>query len=1031
MAAVTFPTAEGAAQAHGTQTAAGENPWLSFFGPPAGSLATTAYDKYAEQTFDLPEAYRGKNLFLRDTVDGLITDGSKPQWYTTVCLPWAQTDQITFQWNEFRFNETLAGRVPHEGISRLVTSSRAARNEKSVRRGLAMILEHGFMNTQEGQEQYKMNLQGIAQCVQETANHDVMNALLTCNNYDREWEAKHGIRTDGVMRMVEQEVYNYAAVQKTPHGLDIITEQVKQRMRRYGVSPDLMIIPPRLAIYLTMVRPEKTQYFLAGPDGAKNVREGPEALTNYRGLRTFESRSFDVYNNEPPIDLALRNRQVGEYYIIPKGSNSIEIYNEETDNFETLSRSDLKDTTFPATANGAKWWQSFPIEAAATGYTEKTFNQLVSATNELHGIIAVELGEDHRGRMCINHVNGAHPSTHPIVDPAVSTGVYNPHHSARSSNSSSNCTNYDAQIEHSRSKHCLVIEACKTMFNPLTDHTLQTKLNDAAGVDKLCVTTTSGYTGHPALHCSYRGLCVIEGDGTIEQKQVATPMRIAVDSIVNSGSAFQDECIRGHMPPNYTFTADGMTELQSVNNHAAKSYVFQVLMQTGCGHTLCPVSSEGKPDPMGAKLPGDTIVCHGLCRANFLESPQGQVGRLVLTNCSEGVKGASTHNLRGMHALSARKWALGEPARVVDFNYFLLASSIEDGQTSTAASPATQGTFMQMMNDQSETNKPSQTIDAADSLSYARSLIHRHRYLAANVVAHPRGIFGDTQVGTATFDNAGSYKISPDDAATRAGTPQLTVKGDDADALKFPVLIMRPFIEHAMYSMVIMKGGSDTGATYYGHNSVTVGDDAVSKMHYANFTFYQKALVRQPKNIFIAEDVFAAGYVGGCNLKCFETSQQIKDSLTGDVRGARGRHSIIAALLGTNEDVPNPMSITGRFTGAMAQGFGQKRKGEDSLEVHYSSCFAVNAVFGLQELLGFDKNVTNDTEFNGVTKHINTICFRGAYRVPRTGDQPRQVYHNSGHWGHTYAGVKAVRSGHNKFMREPGLEAVAAPMNTS
>ena len=187
-------TVEGARDALGTATSKGDNPWLQYFGAPNGPIVTSAYDKYAEENYDLPEAYRGKNLFLRDTIDGLITDGSQPTWFTSVALPWTSTDQLTIRWNEFHFNQTLAGRVPHEGVSRLVTSSRRSHAEKTVRRGLAMILEHGFMNTEEGREMYRQNLLQIAQCVQETANHDVISAYLTCKRYDREWERRHGVK---------------------------------------------------------------------------------------------------------------------------------------------------------------------------------------------------------------------------------------------------------------------------------------------------------------------------------------------------------------------------------------------------------------------------------------------------------------------------------------------------------------------------------------------------------------------------------------------------------------------------------------------------------------------------------------------------------------------------------------------------------------------------------------------------------------------------------------------------------------------
>ena len=41
--------------------------------------------------------------------------------------------------NEWHFNQTLAGRVPNEGVSRLITSSKRQFKDHTIRRGLAFI----------------------------------------------------------------------------------------------------------------------------------------------------------------------------------------------------------------------------------------------------------------------------------------------------------------------------------------------------------------------------------------------------------------------------------------------------------------------------------------------------------------------------------------------------------------------------------------------------------------------------------------------------------------------------------------------------------------------------------------------------------------------------------------------------------------------------------------------------------------------------------------------------------------------------
>lgn len=117
------------------------NMWHQFFGPPIGEIKTNPYDKYQYETYTLPDAYRGKNIFLRDTIEGFIEENNT--WYTTACLPTQITDQIHLAWNMWHFDQALASVVPEEGISRLITSSRKAQEDHTIRHGLAFVLEHG------------------------------------------------------------------------------------------------------------------------------------------------------------------------------------------------------------------------------------------------------------------------------------------------------------------------------------------------------------------------------------------------------------------------------------------------------------------------------------------------------------------------------------------------------------------------------------------------------------------------------------------------------------------------------------------------------------------------------------------------------------------------------------------------------------------------------------------------------------------------------------------------------------------------
>jgi hypothetical protein len=150
-----------------------------FFGAPGNMQTNTQnYTYFPRTNQDLPDAYEGRNMFLNDTIKGLILDDNEV--YTTLLLRWLFTDQINFTFNTFIFDQALPTIVPHEGVSRLITSKTESQSFTSVRKGLAFIMEGDFADTAQGAAQYTRNLIQISQACQEMGNYSVELALLNC-----------------------------------------------------------------------------------------------------------------------------------------------------------------------------------------------------------------------------------------------------------------------------------------------------------------------------------------------------------------------------------------------------------------------------------------------------------------------------------------------------------------------------------------------------------------------------------------------------------------------------------------------------------------------------------------------------------------------------------------------------------------------------------------------------------------------------------------------------------------------------------
>ena len=300
-----------------------------------------AQDRFAHETYNLPAAYQGKNQYLQDVLNYMIT--GEADFYMEL-LPWVETQDLSIQWEIFTFNKTLFDLEPNQGVPRYVTAEREARSDRLVRRGLGFIIEHGFYTTEMGRRHYLMNLRQITDAVTETAAHGVMIALLGAHQHYAQWVMEHGQRTLRPQDLQQRSRNNWGIVQKQERGLYLVDADVKDIMRYEGVTPDTLIFPSRMGMYASLVPGSETEFYRKGPGAVANLETGPATFQTFRGLRVHESRPFDVDFIGEPYDLLVRERQIGDYHIIPI-CDQFYIYSMDSDKFEKVY--DVKETDGP------------------------------------------------------------------------------------------------------------------------------------------------------------------------------------------------------------------------------------------------------------------------------------------------------------------------------------------------------------------------------------------------------------------------------------------------------------------------------------------------------------------------------------------------------------------------------------------------------------------------------------------------------------------------------------------------------------
>ena len=315
-----------------------DSTWETYFGKPLIPYER-ADNQLSHETYNLPKSYEGKNKHLEDVLDFMIR--KEDEFYTSRLLPWSFTDDLHVQWEIFRFNRTLMDVEPEQGIPRLVTAETERRTDNLLRRGLAFIIEHGFMTTDRGRRHFMMNLQQITDAVHTTAYFGVMHALLSAKQHYKKWRKETDRTAKKPRNLLRHERSSWACVQKTHKGLYVLDAELKHQMKKNNVVPNVWVFPPKMSIYLDMAPTEQTEYRLKGPQAAGNLEDDrTQKGIRWRDTEVFEAATFDIDFVNDDHDLLQRVRQVGEFFVIPAGCKAIKIFSADHDEFKVIEYED-------------------------------------------------------------------------------------------------------------------------------------------------------------------------------------------------------------------------------------------------------------------------------------------------------------------------------------------------------------------------------------------------------------------------------------------------------------------------------------------------------------------------------------------------------------------------------------------------------------------------------------------------------------------------------------------------------------------
>ena len=1036
-----FSTLPGLSTGHTTNA---DNPFEPFFGPVSvqDGQNVKAGDTFSHETYNLPDAYKGKSLFLEDIMDWLIT--RTDEWYTSRVMPWKMTDQLSVKWNVFRFNRTMADLEPHQGVPRYVTAESEERSDRLVRRGLAFIIEHGFWTTDRGRKHYLTNLEQITSAVHETAYYGVLHALLSGKNHYKEWNRQYGRRVTRIDDLLRMDRNRWAICQKTPRGMFLLDAQLREMLAYQGITADTWILPSKVGVYLNMVPSNVSSVEEAGPskqisDNNSNTA-AMQKLTTFRGSVVCETRPFDMDFSGEPTEMLRREKMIGEYYTMlshdsPSSQQyktdhrSIFIYNCDVDRFEKVQITDAIDNCFRWGVDGipdgdheyikrgygnsgARDVSNYDDPMMCTTTMVLTRHQ----TEFVHGLVICLLNTDSDIRDWADSVKRACRNY---------TG---------NTASPQDCHNFLASIlPGNYDNTCLGTQALQVDENVPIDPDVYRAFNVPTAIEPLVSALQDSWdpslahsllgAGHPQMayvpqleasqiaqrfHAGFPEMWkshVTADDFANIRSAVAAEFKAAGSDderlgVLKRSNAIYEKSLTDKAVSRRSKLSEGglldraLMELQAPSSKKARSAALK--------ETRAFLDKFASSVAYFQQLDSSrTVEALGLLE----EIVRDFIQPLNAVDASQMERRIEAH-IEGGNALtpqSLTQWKTEISKQSIDSNIERLARNLKPAgvRVPDIAGRTDRATF-RSDRDSFKTNVERELSGLSHQLTF-RGRAQQSQEMRTRLPPMPlrtqndmfKCMFCHCALTKGTLDKFAEYDI----------------------IVPFGFLIVRPFMRYDMCSAILAKAGPDLGQTFMGHADFQLTDDVIHKVHVGHYTFYSKSVVHNDKNYTIAEDIFAAGYKGGEGTRFYNK----KEDLSADIHAEAFRADIIAHMIPYRTNQPNapriqnPIDLTGKLHPTLYQDTDIP---EVEAEVAmYPGARYLAEKLELRKMTSYTSDATE--HFLSPFKYLNTIAFQGPqyYFSNLTGGHAR--IEGTGHWANTaYNGCKGVRCGDMDYFRE-------------
>lgn len=952
-----------------------------FFGEPAKPYGPAGH---ILENYDLPDAYVGKNTYIRRIIQREIRRDELFPLYDL--LPWKENNNsIVIAWEQWKFHDHGLDAEPHEGVPRLITSEKEAFSASLTRYGLAFVMEHGFMRTPDGIENYARNIATIANAVKETCAHMAMVALFSCRPYDDSQSNGDIGSIPDLEKLFQAEIDMWACAQKTQWGVELAIGQLRERMSKRGVSSATYFVAPEGMMKAASFQNARMYNFLSGHIGGPSEPK-PE------GVSIRESRPFLTGRGRLPEDPCFSNNSIGEFY---------------TMGYHHWAGGSRKRSALSTAASSPEYYS----DLMDTVLYDEDHDQMVRISFEEAiqncGLFDVEKGWETTalGRHYFSRLEATDGSGR-VLGPFNTWAdwliEFDPQNIVAQA-----IADKSAKVPAGKEDDFL-----RGLFGVDPPNAVGQLAAAKAAVDREETHRRAGQAGtagsarqhlRAAAHEKDAYEHGIEGKGDSQElrdaivkfshkfvgESIPKASRDAVDAF---GPSFVNYIER--VRPGFELLVSGLIEQADLTADAIKGIldgVDNADSTTLKNHVEASLSAAVRP-AVGGKPSLRAFIGSAFISLASVEKRWGDLAAAESRRQANPV--AFLERAQSKIHFTTNSW----------LHYWGHTFRAQDNVVDRAQQAAIPDKLTLPLDEAS--------IRGMDLTAFERL----YQVLTQYMQSMRTGVAGEQKAAYAELGNVNRVIAALDRLALTDGKfVKFCLENDIPSPIS--VLLLRPHMTYRMGTGVLLVPNGGTGNTFLGHLDFELADDATRKMHFGHFTMYAKSLVLENRALTWARNMYAGGYLGGAGTTFWLYNDDPNNlrSRTAYLNAALNA-SLIACPLPIHFKPQNwHLDATGRYNPSLYA----SRSAREPLHWPGADIFAGYWNWRNNSSLAFTQH--SPMQNSSVPPTANTVCFQGFQMVvdKSTRELKRPIV-NRGHWGpNVCVGAAAVRRGAGAVLPVP------------